>query len=118
MKYLKTYNESKEVIENAEKEVFPIINMVSDMLYEITDDNWDLPKDRFKSKVQAVGPLYNSSCKLGILIEISRQSGFIIKDIEPIVSRINSYLESEGYQRVGIDKFDCYGYNMVYRFKK
>lgn len=121
MKHLKTFNESTYQwpsgnIEKYEKDVFPIIDMVNDILLELTDEKYDLPKERFRVKVEAIGPIHKYTDKLGIVIRIRRDDGFILKDIEEVVNRIDSYLESEGYHKSGRVSFDGYDYGMIYRY--
>lgn len=104
-------------IEDYEKQVFPLVDTVRDILVELSDENWDDPSNRFKVKVEAIGPLKNKMDKLGICINIHRGSGFIRKDVYPTLERVTSYLESEGYKKLGDDIFDGYNCCIIYRWR-
>ena len=104
-------------IEDYEAEVFPIVDMVRDILVELSDENWDDPSNRFKVKVEAIGPLKHKKDKLGISITIHRASGFIRSDVYPSLERVTSYLTSEGYRKLGDDIFDGYNCNIIYRYR-
>jgi hypothetical protein len=103
-------------IEDYEAEVFPIVDMVRDILVELSDENWDDPSNRFKVKVEAIGPLKHKKDKLGISITIHRASGFIRSDVYPSLERVTSYLTSEGYRKLADDIFDGYNCNIIYRW--
>lgn len=106
-------NESKR--QNYEAEVSPIVDMVRDILVELSDENWDDPSNRFKVKVKAIGSLSHKRDKLSI--DIHRASGFIRSDVYPVLERVTSYLTSEGYRKSGNDIFDGYNCNIIYRYR-
>lgn len=106
-------NESKR--QNYEAEVSPIVDMVRDILVELSDENWDDPSNRFKVKVKAIGSLSHKRDKLSI--DIHRASGFIRSDVYPSLERVTSYLASEGYRKSGNDIFDGYNCNIIYRYR-
>ena len=90
---------------------------VRDILVELSDENWDDPTNRFKVKVRAIGPLKHKRDRLGICIDIHRETGFIRKDVYSVLDRVTSYLESEGYRKLGDDIFDGYNCCIIYRWR-
>ena len=118
MKYIKLYEvfAAEKPLSEYEDEVFPLIDTINDILLELSDENWDEQKDRFKFRVEAIGPIKSKDDKLGISLNIHRDSGFIRSDVYPIIDRITSYLNSEGYTKRGMDIFDGYNCNVIYRY--
>ena len=125
MKYLKRYESVNhhEFYQNLELDVNPIINTINDILLDITDGNeWDVTNGKFsprsnsfKVDVKPIGPLKDYNDKLGILIEINKQDGFIRSQDYEVTSRINDYLKSEDYVKRGT-RFDGYKLSIVYRW--